>query len=71
MARVHGIDPNTASPLMRLVFNQVRKAFGKDLTASDALSESTSILPAATPRKKTFAPAGTAYSTWAATGCSA
>ncbi|HEV2283394.1 MAG TPA: hypothetical protein VGX75_13495 [bacterium] len=32
MARVNGIDPNTASPLMRLVFNQVRKVFGKDLT---------------------------------------
>jgi hypothetical protein len=32
MARVQGIDPNAASPLMRFVFHQVRKVFGKDLT---------------------------------------
>jgi hypothetical protein len=32
MARVEGIDPSQASFLMRLVFRQVRKVFGKDLT---------------------------------------
>jgi hypothetical protein len=32
MARVEGLDPKKASFLMRLVFNQVHKIFGKDLT---------------------------------------
>jgi hypothetical protein len=32
MARVEGVDPKKASFLMRLVFNQVHKIFGKDLT---------------------------------------
>ena len=32
MARIEGIDPNKTSFLMRFVFKQVRKLFGKDLT---------------------------------------
>lgn len=32
MARVEGIDPNQTSFLMRHVFNEVRKIFGRDLT---------------------------------------
>jgi hypothetical protein len=32
MARVDGIDPRKTSFLMRLVFRQVHKIFGKDLT---------------------------------------
>jgi len=32
MARVEGIDPRKTSFLMRLVFRQVHKLFGKDLT---------------------------------------
>jgi len=32
MARVEGIDPRKTSWLMRQVFKQVRKIFGKDLT---------------------------------------
>lgn len=32
MARVEGIDPKKTSFLMRLVFRQVHKLFGKDLT---------------------------------------
>ncbi len=32
MARIEGIDPNRTSFLMRQVFGQVRKVFGKDLT---------------------------------------
>jgi hypothetical protein len=32
MARVQGIDPKTASFMMRFVFKQVHKIFGKDLT---------------------------------------
>jgi hypothetical protein len=32
MARVEGIDPKKASFFMRLVFHQVHKIFGKDLT---------------------------------------
>jgi len=32
MARVEGLDTQKTSFLMRLVFGQVRKVFGKDLT---------------------------------------
>lgn len=32
MARVEGVDPSKTSFLMRLVFRQVHKIFGKDLT---------------------------------------
>ncbi len=32
MARIEGIDSHKASFLMRQVFRQVRKVFGKDLT---------------------------------------
>ena len=32
MARIQGIEPQKTSFLMRLVFRQVRKVFGKDLT---------------------------------------
>ncbi len=32
MARIQGIDPYSTSFLMRQVFRQVRKVFGKDLT---------------------------------------
>jgi hypothetical protein len=32
MARLEGIDPGKTSLLMRQVFKQVRKLFGKDLT---------------------------------------
>jgi hypothetical protein len=32
MARLEGIDPRKTSLLMRMVFRQVRKVFGKDLT---------------------------------------
>ena len=32
MARIEGLDPNKTSFLMRQVFKQVRKVFGKDLT---------------------------------------
>jgi hypothetical protein len=32
MARVEGIDPKKASLMMRFVFKQVRKIFGKNLT---------------------------------------
>ena len=32
VARVHGIEPKNTSWLMQLVFRQVRKVFGKDLT---------------------------------------
>ena len=32
MARIEGLDPNQAPLFMRMVFKQVRKVFGKDLT---------------------------------------
>ena len=32
MARIEGLDPNKTSFLMRQVFKQVHKVFGKDLT---------------------------------------
>jgi hypothetical protein len=32
MARVEGIDPKRTSLMMRFVFKQVHKVFGKDLT---------------------------------------
>ena len=32
MARVQGVEPHTTSFLMRQVFRQIRKVFGKDLT---------------------------------------
>ena len=32
MARVEGVDPSKTSFLMRLVFRQVHKVFGEDLT---------------------------------------
>ena len=32
MARVDGLDPRKTSFLMRQVFQQIRKVFGKDLT---------------------------------------
>ena len=32
MARIEGVDPSKTSFLMRLVFRQVHRVFGKDLT---------------------------------------
>ena len=38
MARIRGIEPHKTSFLMRQVFRQVRKIFGKDLTPQTILA---------------------------------
>ena len=38
MTRIRGIEPDKASFLMRQVFRQVRKVFGKDLTPQKILA---------------------------------